>query len=181
MSWLLLLLILLPSKAGTAPSTTDGREPVGVTISAKTDKDGRWCSAPVFQAELKNHGSKSLWLDLGELNGEVFVSGYSVCYGIHGDRGCEGGANGRIVDFLRGPDGMVLKAGESVTRVVKLDHVRLKAGRIKIVFTVLIRGTDDLDDSKLHTYTPEVTADLRLRRHGSCFEVRRLTGRLKSS
>lgn len=156
--------------------------PVEMTISAKADKSGRWCAGPTFEATLNNSSAGPVWLDLSWPAGALVVTSYSVCYSNGQGGGCEGVHTGWTHDWgdiekLRGPDATLLDPGESITRPVKLKDAHLKTGRATLDVSVRIHGTEDLRDAKVRTYTLEATEELRLRRVGRCFEVRRLTRR----
>ncbi len=175
-------LALLGSQADGDPAVPKAPPVVQMTISAKLDRNGRWCSASLFEATIKNAGDKAVWLDLGKASDEIEPRSYSVEYMRNSGGSYEGRVIGSThdwgsIEYLRSPEATLLKSGESVCRMVKLDGVRLRAGQITVHFSLRIHGTDNLDDPKVHAYEPEDTVRFRTRRRGACIEVRRLTKR----
>jgi len=176
------LLVLLGSRAESVPAPSKVPAVVQMTISAKFDKNGRWCSEPRFEATIKNSGANSIWLDLGKPGDELEASSYSVSYRLGSKESSEGAATGSThdwgsIEYLRSPEATLLKSGESVARMVKLDGVTLSAGKARIDLSIRIHGTDDLDDPKVRTYELQAHAELLLRRRGICIEARWLTKR----
>jgi hypothetical protein len=176
------LLVLLCANSANRSKVETPFNPIEMSIVAKTDKDGRWCAEPIFEATIKNSAASPVWLDLGEAASYLVVTSYSACQSTTGAGSCEGSASGKThdwgsVEHLRSAAATLLKPGESATRFIRLEDVHLKAGRTTVDVTVRIHGTQDLADSKVHTYKPKATGTLVVRRVGHCLEVRRLTRR----
>lgn len=182
MSWLLAL-ALLPSTADRGASATAVPTVIEMAISPKVDRSGRWCFGPVFEARVSNPGSRPVWLDLGTPADEVDVSSHWLNYDVVNGKGLDQLSSNvhsddwGSIEVLRGSEATLLRPGESVTRIAKLNDVRLRSGRVGVELSIRIHGTQDLKDSKVHTYEPRGTVKLDLRRRGRCFDVRRLTGR----
>ena len=181
MLWTALILILA-GNAGDAPKPSEEANPIVITFGVKADKDGRWCAYPTFEATLKNASAKPVWLDLGERSSGLVVTSYSIAYSTKGIETWEGSVTGTTddwgsIEYLRSPKATSLGPGDSVTRPVKLEDVRLKPGRANVELAVRIHGTQELANPNVRTYEATATNTLVLRRIGRCFEVRRLTSR----
>jgi hypothetical protein len=151
-------------------------------LAAKTDKDGRWCAEPVFDATIRNVSLAPVWLEMGRTDDELVLTSSFVDHWTKRRGSSQGSVIGRSddwgsIDDLRAPDATMLKAGGSVVRSIRLEDVRLTAGRVTVNVRVRIHGTQDLGDGSVRTYEPAAEQELVLRRKGRCFEVQRLTSR----
>jgi hypothetical protein len=174
------MFVLLCATPANGSSGGTSFNPIEMAIVAKTDQDNRWCAEPAFEATIKNSATAPVWLELGEPASELVVTSYSACQSAAGGGGCEAGATATADDWgsvedLRRPGATLVKPGESVMRVIKLEDVRLRAGRATVDVTVRIHGSQNLASPKVRTYRPEAKETLVLRRIGPCLEVRRLT------
>lgn len=134
-----------------------------------------------MDATIRNVSPSPVWLDLGSGDDEL-VTSYFVDHWTKRRGSSQGSAIGRSddwgsIDDLRAPDATMLKAGDSVVRSIRLEDVRLSAGRVTVNVQVRIHGTQDLEDANVRTYEPTAEQEFVLRRSGRCLEVRRLTKR----
>ena len=47
------------------PRLSPSSIPIEMILAAKTDKDGRWCAEPVFDATIRNVSLAPAWLETG--------------------------------------------------------------------------------------------------------------------